>query len=129
MKKYLIQKTLEAEPMLKTEAEARLGHEIEVPKNDNVGYLYCDMSTLKWVWIPESRFDGKPFNSILEQLMVFDSQLKYWQNFFLTYSKEKGNVAIPERQQIYRINRHLKLFVDAIQKVININQLQKTDAE
>lgn len=127
MKKYLIQKTIEAEPMLRAAAEARLGYEIDGSIHDNVGYLSCDMEKLKWDWIPESKFDGKPFNTPLEQLMAFGSQLEYWQNYFLTYNKNKTNLTPQERQQIYKINRHMEFFADAVKKVININQIQTTD--
>lgn len=125
MQKYLIQKTIEAEPMLRTEAEARLGREIDAPIRETVGYLSCDMDKLKWDWVPQNNFEGKPFNTPLEQLMVFSSQLEYWQRFFSAYNKNKTNISQQERLQIYKINRHMEFFADAIKKVININQIKQ----
>lgn len=125
MKKYLIQKTIEAEPMLKTAAEARLGHEIDTSK-DNLGYLTCDMETLQWSWIPESQFEGKPCETPLEKLEILRKQIASWKNFFATYNKNKSNITPQERNWVYQTNRHVDFFLDTINKIININQIQQS---
>lgn len=125
MKKYLIQKTIEAEPMLKAAAEARLGREIDSERKDNMGYLTCDMETLQWTWVPESKFEGKPCDTPLEKLEALQGQMASWKNFFATYNKNKPNMTLQERNWIYQANRHVDFFMETISKIININQIQQ----
>ena len=90
MKKYLVQNVIEAEPMLRSEAEARLGHEVEGNKKETNGFLTCDLNQLKWNWISDKHFRGDPFETQTDQLMVCYKQLEYWQEFFRTYNKTKA---------------------------------------
>lgn len=83
MKKYLVQKTLEAEPMLQYEAEARLGREINNQTKDSAGFLVCDMETLKWDWIAESMFNGKPCDTIPEKHIHIPKRTKQMDSIFL----------------------------------------------
>lgn len=123
MKKYLVQKTLEAEPMLQYEAEARLGREINNQTKDSAGFLVCDMETLKWDWIAESMFNGKPCDTISENTYIFQNELNKWRTFFYKYTKEKEHITQAERLQVYQINKHLKALSVAINKIMNINIL------
>lgn len=123
MKKYLVQKTLEAEPMLQYEAEARLGREINNQTKDSAGFLVCDMKTLKWDWIAESMFNGKPCDTISENTYIFQNELNKWRTFFYKYTKEKEHITQAERLQVYQINKHLKALSVAINKIMNINIL------
>jgi hypothetical protein len=128
MKKYLVQNVIEAEPMLKTEAEARLGHEIEGNKKEVEGFLTCDLNKLKWGWVSQNRFRGDPFDTQSEQLMVCYKQLEYWQEFFRTYNKIKSkesNLPQAEQARVYKANRHIKLLLSTIKEIININLIQR----
>lgn len=126
MKKYLVQKTLEAEEMLQFEAEARLGREIDNPSKEYMGFLTCDTATLKWDWIPESQFDGKPCDTPLENVFLFQDFISKWQTFFRKYPKVKERISQDERLQVYQINRHLKAIDTAMQKILNLNIINNT---
>lgn len=121
MKKYIIQKTIEAEPMFKYEAEARLGHELSGKVKDAMGYLVCDMNGLKWDWVSEEKFSGVPCNTPQEQLMLFLKQLRQWISFFEKYTKIKINVDRQERLWVYNAIKHLKLLNTTLMKLLNKN--------
>lgn len=123
MKKYLVQKTLEAEPMLQYEAEARLGREIDNRTKDSAGFLVCDMQTLKWDWIADSMFNGKPCETMTENTFIFQNELSKWKTFFGKYTKEKEGITQTERLHVYQINRHLKALSAITNKILNINIL------
>lgn len=126
MKKYLMQKTLEAEEMLQFEAEARLGREINNQSKESMGFLTCDTKTLKWDWIPESAFDGKPCDTPSENVFLFKDFINKWQLFFRKYPKIKEHISQDERLQVYQINRHLKAIDTAMSKILNINIINNT---
>lgn len=121
MKKYLVQKTLEAEVMLQYEAEARLGREVNNTTNDAMGLLVCDLETLQWDWVPESQFRGKPCDTPLENIFIFQSLIDKWKTFFHQYPKNKKGMSQHERLQVYQINKHLKALDAAICKILNLN--------
>lgn len=126
MKKYTIQKTIEAEPMFKYEAEARLGHELEGKAEDAAGFLVCDMNGLKWNWVPEEKFTGVPCDTPQEQLMVFLRQLREWTSFFEKYNKIKAGVDKQERLWVYNTVKHLKLLNTTLMKILNKNYIDTT---
>lgn len=126
MKKYLVQKTFEVEPMLQYEAEARLGHEINNPSKEYMGVLTCDTETLKWDWVPETHFRGKPCETPLDNAFLFRDFITQWQTFFRKYPKIKEHLSQNERLQVYQINRHLKAIDTAIQKILNLNIINNT---
>lgn len=121
MKKYLVQKMLEVEPMLQYEAEARLGREVTNTTHDAMGFLTCDLNTLQWDWIPESQFQGKPCDTLLENTFIFQDMIDKWQTFFHQYPKNNKNISQSERLQIYQINKHLKAIDATICKILNLN--------
>lgn len=128
MKKYLVQNVIEAEPMLRSEAEARLGHEVGGNKKETNGFLTCDLNQLKWNWISDKRFRGDPFETQTDQLMVCYKQLEYWQEFFRTYNKTKakeGNLSQAEQLRVYKAKRHVKLLMETLKEIININLIQR----
>lgn len=125
MKKYLIQKEIEAEPMLQFEAEARMGREIDNGSNEDMGYLTCDMQTLQFNWVQESKFEGKPFDSSYEQMLYLYNKLAWWQTFFRQYTKSNTKVSHDERLQTYLINRHIKAMITSLGKILNINTLKR----
>lgn len=128
MKKYLVQNVIEAEPMLRSEAEARLGHEVGGNKKETNGFLTCDLNQLKWNWISDKRFRGDPFETQTDQLMVCYKQLEYWQEFFRTYNKTKakeGNLPQAEQLRVYKAKRHVKLLMETLKEIININLIQR----
>lgn len=124
MKKYLIEKTFEAEPMVKYEAEARLGKEVGDDTKEDKGFLTCDMKTLQFNWIPESKFEGKVIDSLNDEMLYIYDKLSKWQTFFRNYTKEKVKMSQDERLQIYLINRHLKAVNTSLNKILNINHLE-----
>lgn len=126
MKKYLIETTLEAEPMYQYEAEAKMGREISNPYKEDLGYLICDMETLKFDWIKESDFKGKRFDTLEEKMLVLYNRLTQWETFFKDYTKKQKKITSDERQQVYRINRHIKALSLALTKILNINILKNT---
>lgn len=126
MKKYLVQKTLEAMPMLQCEAEARLGREVVNKSKSDAGYLICDTNTLQWDWVAEQSFNGQPCDTITENTYIFHNEINKWETFFHKYSKEKEGVSQEERRQVYQINRHLKALDAAIRKILNINIINDT---
>lgn len=125
MKKYLIQKTIEAEPMFQYEAEARLGREIDNNTKEDAGFLTCNMDNLQFDWVPESKFEGRAFDAPDERMFYLYDKLAEWQTFFRNYTKSKARISQDERLQIYLINRHLKAVSTALGKVLNINTLSK----
>lgn len=128
MKKYLVQNVIEAEPMLRSEAEARIGHEVGGNKKETNGFLTCDLNQLKWNWISDKRFRGDPFETQTDQLMVCYKQLEYWQEFFRTYNKTKakeGNLSQAEQLRVYKAKRHVKLLIETLKEIININLIQR----
>ena len=125
MKKFLVQKTIEAEPMLKHEAETKLGKEIGGNKKDSLGFLTCDMNSLQWEWTPQNKFDGVPFDTQMEQLAAFMNQLKYWETFFKKYNKAKINLTKSEQLRVYKANRHIKSLLTTVKEIININLIQQ----
>lgn len=128
MKKYLVQNVIEAEPMLRSEAEAKLGHEVGGNKKETNGFLTCDLNQLKWNWISDKRFRGDPFETQTDQLMVCYKQLEYWQEFFRTYNKTKakeGNLSQAEQLRVYKAKRHVKLLMETLKEIININLIQR----
>lgn len=126
MKKYLIERTLEAEPMYQYEAEAKMGREIDNPYKEDLGYLVCDMETLKFDWIKESQFKGRAFDTLEEKMYVLYDRLKHWETFFKEYTKKQKSITSDERQQVYRMNRHIKALNLALTKILNINTLKRT---
>ena len=116
-----MQKTLEAEPMLQYEAEARLGREIDNPTNDAMGFLVCDLETLKWDWVPENHFQGRPCDTPLENTFIFQNMVDKWKTFFRQYPKNKKDISQYERLQVYQINKHLKALDAAVCKILNLN--------
>lgn len=124
MKKYLIQKEIEAEPMLQFEAEARMGREIDNNSKEDMGFLVCDMQTLQFNWVQESKFEGKPFDSTHEQMLHLYNKLTWWQTFFRQYTK-RTKMSQDERLQTYLINRHIKAMITSLGKILNINTLKK----
>lgn len=116
-----MQKTLEAEPMLQYEAEARLGREINNTTNDAMGFLVCDLETLQWDWIPEAHFQGKPCDTTLENTFIFQNMIDKWKTFFHQYPKNKKDISQYERLQVYQINKHLKALDMAVSKILNLN--------
>lgn len=126
MRKYLVQKTLEAEPMLQYEAEARLGREIDNTTSDPMGFLVCDLETLQWDWIPESKFQGKPCDTPLENVFLFQNAIDKWKTFFHQYPKNKKDMSQYERLQVYQINKHLKALDAATCKILNQNIINNT---
>ena len=126
MKKYLVKKTLEADPMLQYEAEARLGREIDNTTSDAMGFLVCDLETLKWDWVPESQFKGKPCDSPLENMFLFQNAIDKWKAFFHQYPKNKKGIPQCERLQVYQINKHLKAINAAACKILNLNIINNT---
>lgn len=126
MKKYVIKQTIEAEPMYKEEAEEKLNKKLQLGKPDSMGYLVCDMSKLKWNWIPEEKFQGVPFDTPPEQLLLFLRDLRQWTSFFKKYNKEKPNVSKQEQLWIYNVSKHLKLLNDTLTKILNINYIDTT---
>lgn len=121
MKKYLVSKLVEAEPMLKSEAEAKLGYEINNPTDSDEGYLMCDSNTLKWHWIPRSLFDVQKCDTPIERIMLLHEKMDICQKFFKGYNKVKRDCSPEERQQVYLINRHIKPLQAAITKILNFN--------
>lgn len=121
MKKFLVQKTMEAQPMLRAEAEARLGHEVEQTTKDDMGFLVCDMEKLEWSWVPQKKFRGVPYDSTLDKLMLCLDQIKQWQEYFKTYTKEKENLTTSERTKIYQVKRHMKSLAEGVKAITNIN--------
>lgn len=121
-----MQKTLEAEPMLQYEAEARLGREVSNTTNDAMGFLVCDMETLQWDWIPESQFRGKPCDTPLENTFIFQNAIDKWRTFFHQYPKNQKDISQYERLQIYQINKHLKAIDAAVCKILNLNIINNT---
>lgn len=113
-------------PMLQYEAEARLGREVNNTSKNATGYLVCDTDTLKWDWIAEQAFKGKPCDTITENTFIFHDEINKWQAFFHKYPKEKDGISQSERLQVYQINRHLKALNAAVQKILNINILNDT---
>lgn len=126
MKKYVIQKTIEAEPMFKYEAEARLGRELGGKVKDAMGFLVCDMNGLKWDWVPEEKFGGVPCDTPQEQLMLFLKQLRQWISFFEKYTKIKISVDKQERLWVYNVIKHLKLLNTTLMKLLNKNYIDTT---
>lgn len=124
MKKYLIQKEIEAEPMLQYEAEARMGREVNNDSKEDMGFLTCDMQTLQFDWVHESKFEGKPFDSTYEQMLHLYSRLTWWQTFFRQYTKSNTKMSHDERLQTYLINRHIKAMITSLNKILNINTLK-----
>lgn len=124
MKKYLIQKEIEAEPMLQFEAEARMGREIDNDSNEDVGFLTCDMLTLQFDWVQGSKFEGKPFDSAHEKMLHLYNKLTWWQTFFRQYTKVNNKLSQDERAQAYLINRHIKAMIASLCKILNINTLK-----
>lgn len=120
-----MQKIVEAEPMLKMEAEARLGREIKGNKNDSLGYLVCGITDLKWDWVSQRKFHGTVFDSSNDKMIVLLRQLEEWQKFFKDYSKKKERTSNAERQRIYQTNRHIKSLIDLVKAIININLIQQ----
>lgn len=121
-----MQKMLEAEPMLQYEAEARLGREVNNTTKDTMGFLVCDIETLQWNWIPESKFNGKPCDTPIENAFLFQNTIDKWQTFFHQYPKNKKGMSQSERLQIYQINKHLKAIDAAICKILNLNIINNT---
>lgn len=126
MKKYLIHKTVEAEPMLQFEAEARLGREIDNTTKEDAGFLTCNMDNLQFDWVPESEFGGRAFDSLDEQMFYLHEKLSEWHTFFTSYTKNKPSATKDEKLQVYLINRHIKAMSTALGKILNINSLKKT---
>lgn len=124
MKRYILQKTIEAEPMVKAEAEAKMCKEISSGTSEENGFLTCDMEKLQFGWLAESQFNGKPFDTPHEQMYFLHSKLEEWQTFFRNYTKE-NKVSQDERLQVYLINRHLKSLVSSLDKILNIGQLKR----
>ena len=126
MKKYLMQKTLEAKPMLQFEAEARLGREVNNTNGNPLGFLICDTDTLQWDWIPEEQFHYKPCETIEENTFIFKNEIDKWQTFFHQYSKNKKGISQSERMQVYQINKHLRAIDTAVCKILNENIINNT---
>lgn len=126
MKKYLIQKEIEAEPMLQFEAEARLGREIDNKSQENMGFLTCNMQTLQFDWVRESLFEGRAFDTPNERMFYLYSKLSEWQIFFRQYTKVNSKMSQDERLQVYLINRHIKALLASLCKILNINTLKET---
>lgn len=124
MKKYLIQQTIEAEPMYQYEAEARMGREIDNNSREDYGYLTCDPATLQFDWVKESDFKGKLFDSPLDRMYCLHNMLSEWEMFFREHTKNNRRISQDERLQVYLINRHLKALDRALSKILNINALQ-----
>lgn len=125
MKKYLIQKEIEAEPMLQFEAEARLGREIDNKSQEDMGFLTCNMQTLQFDWIRESLFEGKAFDTPNERMFYLYNKLSEWQTFFRQYTKTNTKISQDERLQVYLINRHIKAMLVSLCKILNINTLKE----
>lgn len=123
MKKYIIEQTVEAEPMFQYEAEARMGREINNKSKEDNGFLTCNMKTLQFDWVNESNFKGKPFDSDVEKMAYIYQKLNEWQTFFRQYTKVNKKISQDERLQIYHINRHFKALNVALNKILNINIL------
>lgn len=126
MKKYVIQKTIEAEPMFKHEAESKLNKKLECGTDDSVGYLVCDMEKLKWNWIQEEKFEGVPFDTPPEQLLLFLKEIRQWTTFFKKYNREKPNTDRQEQLWVYNVNKHLRLLNDVLMKILNKNYIDVT---
>lgn len=125
MKKYLIQKEIEAEPMLQFEAEARLGREIDNKSQEDMGFLTCNMQTLQFDWVRESLFEGKAFDTPNERMFYLYNKLSEWQTFFRQYTKVNTKISQDERLQVYLINRHIKAMLVSLCKILNINTLKE----
>lgn len=123
MKKYILQQTIEAKPMVKSEAESKLGHDITNGNSEERGFLTCDMDNLQFGWVTESQFNGKPFDTPHEQMYYLHNKLEEWQTFFRSYTKE-NKMSQDERLQVYLINRHLKSLVSSLSKILNIEQIK-----
>lgn len=124
-----MQKTLEAEPMLQYEAEAKLGREIDNASDKDMGFLTCDMETLQWDWVPEASFKGKPCETAMENVFLFQTAINDWTTFFRQYTKNNRGMPQEERLQVYQINRHLKAIKAATDKILNINIINKNISE
>ena len=122
MKKYIIQKTIEAEPMLRYEAEARLGREIDSNQDD--GFLVCDMAKLKFDWVSEANFHARPFDSETERMFFLHGKIDEWQKFLSKYAKENHQISQAERTQICLIGRHMRAIRTSLTKILNINALK-----
>lgn len=127
MKKYLIQKEIEAEPMLQFEAEARLGREIDNKSKEDMGFLTCNMQTLQFDWVKESLFEGRAFDSPTERMFYLYEKLTEWQTFFRQYTKINPKMSQDERLQVYLVNRHIKALITSLCKILNINTLKTTE--
>ena len=127
MKKYLIQKEIEAEAMFQFEAEARMGQEIDNDTQEDNGFLTCDMQTLQFDWVRESKFEGRPFDTPTEKMFYLHDKLPIWQAFFRQYTKANKRISQDERLQVYLINRHLKAIDMALNKILNINTLSNIE--
>lgn len=112
--------------MLQSEAEARLGREIDNSSNEDVGFLTCNMQTLQFDWVRESLFDGKAFDSPSERMLYLYGKLTEWQAFFRQYTKTATGVSQDERLQVYLINRHIKAVIASLCRILNINFLKTT---
>lgn len=124
-----MQKTLEAEPMLQCEAEAKLGREIANTSKDDMGFLTCDMETLQWDWVPETSFRGKPCETAMENVFLFQGAINDWATFFRQYTKANRGMSQEERLQVYQINKHLKAIKTIADKILNINIINKNISE
>lgn len=124
-----MQKTLEAEPMLQCEAEAKLGREIVNTSKDDMGFLTCDMETLQWDWVPEASFKGKPCETAMENVFLFQNAISNWATFFRQYTKANKGMSQEERLQVYQINKHLKAIKVVADKILNINIINKNISE
>lgn len=120
MKKYLMLKTVEAEPMLQSEAEAKLGREVGHDKNA-LGYLICDTKTLQWDWLSEFRFDGLLFETDIDKLQVLLRKTDEWRLFIIKFLKNNQRLTPDQRRTLYQANRHLKGVNDALSKFLSSN--------
>lgn len=127
MKKYLIQQTIEAEPMCRTDAEAKMGHEASCHSREDDGFLTCDMQTLKFDWVNESNFKGVVFDTPIERMFYLHDKLPEWRALFNGFTKNNPKLSNNERLQAYLINRHLKAIDVALQKILNVNVLNSTN--
>lgn len=126
MKKYLVQKTLSAEPMLQCEAEKLLGRKINNSTPKDNGYYVYDPDSKEYGWIPSSKFDGHPNETVNDKLNNFRRSIDDWQKFFRRYSKHKnGQVSQNERLQIYQLNKFLNGIKTTALRIISINMIQK----
>lgn len=125
MKRYLLKKEFDAEPMLRDVAEERLGKAIQDKHRTQDGFLILDAETLVLSWLHENDFRGIPFDSYIEKINLFSRDLEVWQRTFRNYTKNNAGLTTEQRQLVYTINRHLNALSKMFKKTLSLNIVQR----